>query len=688
MLKKRILIILFLLTFLVLGPVCQAYAEPYNGYNYSYGVIEKPAPVPYLPVKQINGTQLKVGEFKSPEDIYITAEGSIYVLDTGNKRIVCLDRQWSVVRIIDRFINNGREDTFSNPCGIFVNGKNHIFVADTDNQRIVELAANGEFVRKIGKPVSDILPDGFKYAPVKVAADEAGRLYVVSKGALDGIMEFNSSGQFTGFMGVNPVKFSAADFFWKKIATKEQKKGLNLFVPVEFNNLDIDGEGFIYATTADADSKQPIRRLNPSGIDVLRRAGHYPPVGDLQYPTMDASINGPSIIVSVTADKYGIYSILDSKRGRVFTYDRDGILLYEFGSLGEKEGNFKSPAEVAMLDDEIVVLDRGLNNITVFGLTRYGKAVRGAVIYSDKGDSAKSVAAWREALKINSNLEQAYIGIGKSELARGENDKAIQSFKQGMNEDYYSRAFARYRKDFLWNNFSLIAILAILFVIVFVTARRVLKEILPDKPGVLRTGWHLMFRPIKGFWELKYEKKGQTWYALLIIILLTVVLGVGQKYSGFIVNPLSTDNIDGFAQLKYVALPFLLWCVANWSLTTLMDGEGKFGEIVMATGYALQPMLIIGAVEILYSQVITIEEVAFYNLLNSIAVIWFIWLLFAGMMTIHQYNVKKTIATMALTVVVMGIIVFLGLLVFSLAQQMVSFVLEVYQELLFRFMEG
>jgi hypothetical protein len=86
----------------------------------------------------------------------------------------------------------------------------------------------------------------------------------------------------------------------------------------------------------------------------------------------------------------------------------------------------------------------------------------------------------------------------------------------------------------------------------------------------------------------------------------------------------------------------------------------------------------------LLSNVITLREASFYYLLESVAMIWFVWLLFIGTMTVHQYTVTKTIMTMLLTVVVMGVIIFLGLLFFSLIQQIVSFVYTIYQELSLR----
>jgi hypothetical protein len=115
-----------------------------------------------------------------------------------------------------------------------------------------------------------------------------------------------------------------------------------------------------------------------------------------------------------------------------------------------------------------------------------------------------------------------------------------------------------------------------------------------------------------------------------------------------------------------------------------MDGVGKFKDIVMAAGYSHMPFVIIYMPQTLYSNIITANESAFYYLLNTVAVVWFIGLLFIGTMTVHQYSPGKTVVTMLLTLVVIGIILFISVLFFSMLQQMISFVKSFYQEMSFR----
>jgi uncharacterized membrane protein len=104
----------------------------------------------------------------------------------------------------------------------------------------------------------------------------------------------------------------------------------------------------------------------------------------------------------------------------------------------------------------------------------------------------------------------------------------------------------------------------------------------------------------------------------------------------------------------------------------------------MATGYALVPIILIYVPMTIISRFMAQEETAFYYLMTSIAFLWFILLLFVGTMTVHQYTAFKTVLTMALTVIVMGIIVFLGALVFSMLQQIYEFIVNVYREIIFR----
>ncbi|AZN43858.1 hypothetical protein EJC50_22720 [Paenibacillus albus] len=667
-------------------PTASAEAED-EGYNYSYWGEAAPAPDAYRAERVIYGDDLGVGKMAAPQDLYISDTG-VYVADTGNNRIIVLNNELTTELVISEFDNAGAKDAFNKPEGVYADGEGHLYVADTGNKRVVELAADGTFIRVIAEPHSTLIRGSFQYAPIKVAVDKAQRLYVISRGAYEGVMEFDSGGEFSGFVGTNRVKFNPLDLFWKRISTKKQREQMEQFIPLEFNNIAIDDDGFMYTTTVEENADRPIKKLNPSGVDILRSEGYFPPKGDIGT-VATGSIPGSSIFADVTQDVGGMYSALDSKRGRIFTYDKDGNLLYMFGGLGAEQGKFRSPAAIGMMGEKAIVLDKDTGRLTVFAPTRYGSLIRDAVVSLDNGKSEESSEAWSNVLKLNSNFEVAYIGIGKSLLKQGENKEAMTYFKLGNNRTKYSEAFKRYRKQVVMDHFGMIllsiagAVALVVGVFKFVR-RRAAGSGYYEEIGVLKNPFYTMVHPFNGFWEMKFEKKGRVKIALGILLLLALFTIIKRQYSGFVVNFNNPSALNSINELKYVILPFLLWCVANWSLTTLMDGEGKFKEIVMATGYSLLPFVIIYLPQTLYSNVITGDESSFYHLLDTIAILWFIGLLFVGTMTVHQYSAGKTIVTMLLTLIVIGILLFLGVLFFSMLQQMISFVASIYHELSFR----
>src|SRR5690606_13002120 len=93
---------------------------------------------------------------------------------------------------------------------------------------------------------------------------------------------------------------------------------------------------------------------------------------------------------------------------------------------------------------------------------------------------------------------------------------------------------------------------------------------------------HIIVHPYDGFWDMKYEQKGKVRVAMTVLILIVLSSILQKQFSGFLVNFNDPRELNSLEDIAFTVLPFFLFCVANWSITTLMDGEGKFKEIVMA----------------------------------------------------------------------------------------------------------
>lgn len=196
--------------------------------------------------------------------------------------------------------------------------------------------------------------------------------------------------------------------------------------------------------------------------------------------------------------------------------------------------------------------------------------------------------------------------------------------------------------------------------------------------------FHVIFHPFDGFWCAQREGKGDPRAATIIIALVTMVYILSKQLTGFIFNTEIDQDFNLFSELLGVIVPVLLWCVANWSITTLMDGEGSFKDIYIATAYSLVPLILINVPMIILSRIIVQEEQRIYQALGILAVVWTGFLIFSGLMTIHQHTATKTVVTILIAVVAMAAMLFLFLLFFALIQQLINYVYMFYKEMTLR----
>ncbi|HZK34173.1 MAG TPA: YIP1 family protein [Bacillota bacterium] len=201
----------------------------------------------------------------------------------------------------------------------------------------------------------------------------------------------------------------------------------------------------------------------------------------------------------------------------------------------------------------------------------------------------------------------------------------------------------------------------------------------------LRYVFYLIFHPFDGFWDLKHEKKGNLGSAFVIVALLSITFILRRQATGFLFNTVNLLELNIMVEIISVVLPFTLWCIANWSLTTLLDGEGSLRDIVITSAYALTPLVIINLPLILVSNVITLDEGAFYFFFIGLSTVWAAMLMIVGTSVTHQYSMAKTLVCTVCIIIGMGLIIFIGLLFFSLIQQVVSFIATIYKEISLRF---
>lgn len=192
---------------------------------------------------------------------------------------------------------------------------------------------------------------------------------------------------------------------------------------------------------------------------------------------------------------------------------------------------------------------------------------------------------------------------------------------------------------------------------------------------------YALFHPFDGFYEVKYRGKGSALIAVLILVLYGVLQCISYQYKGFVINlnPLHEMNsINIFISSLSI---LLLFVVSNWTVTTLFNGKGTMRDILIITGYSLLPMIILSSIMVFASNFIIEEEAVILYALQALGIIWFVYLMIAGLCVIHEYSFGLNITTIAVTLIAAVIIVFLGILFFTLIERMVDFFTLVGREL-------
>lgn len=451
-------------------------------YNYDYWGDIQYSPDAYSTVGVYTSVELKLDKgFNNATGMYVHGD-TVYICDTGNNRIVKLQRTntntFELVRIIEYINGDIDVKTLSGPTDICVPEDGYLYICDKGNNRILKLDNDLNYVMEFTKPMDATFDQSTAFLPNKLEVDGTGRVYCIADNVNKGMIKYESDGTFMGFYGASEVTYDWTDYLWKKFATKAQRLALKSFVPTEYDNLYMDSEGFIFACTTnvteagiDNGTDAPIRRLNLMGKDILIENGNFNVIGDIYWGDA-GGYKGSSLMTDITALDNGIYFALDKVRGRIFGYDTQGNLLYAFGGNGNLAGCFKLPSAIEHIGKQLIVLDSQNASITIFNPTEYASLIYKAIEEYDAGDYDASGATWQQVKALNGNYDLAYIGIGRALMRQGKYKEAMSYFKLKWDERNYSKAFKQYRKEWVEDHMGfIVAIFILIFILPMLTRK-------------------------------------------------------------------------------------------------------------------------------------------------------------------------------------------------------------------------
>ncbi len=429
--------------------------EHYDVYNYDRWSEAIPSQAGYLASHSVSGLDLGIGDFSGPSDIFRDAYDQFFIVDTGNDRIVVTNTDLTeVVMVMEEFrMPDGSVTTLKEPEGIYVSPETDlIYIADFKNSRVLVCDYEGNVSMEITKPDSELFSKELTFQPQRVIADKAGNVYVVLGNITTGAAMFSREGEFQGYYGANTVEATSeviVNYFWKLISTEKMRAKSSRSVPTGITSFDLDDEGFIYTCTQSTSQKtDTVKKLNPAGKNLF--SGLNVSWGDFES-LYDVSTNRSyqSMICDIEVADDGNINCLDLTAGRIFQYDKEGNLLFIFGSTSEQLGGFKEVSAIESIGGKIMVTDSSKNYITVFEETDFGSIVHEATNLYNGGYYEEALGPWYQVLQYDGNYRRAFLGISAALLVEGDYEGSMKYAKLADSPYRYNRAFEGWRTEFL-----------------------------------------------------------------------------------------------------------------------------------------------------------------------------------------------------------------------------------------------
>ena len=633
-------------------------------------------------------------DYSSLTDIAMDTNGDIYLLDGDASAVFILDKNY---KLKSSFTAPDEDSDFTGAQGIeYKNGK--IYICDTSNARVLVFDVSGKLLSVMLLPESDLIPEDFIFQPIKIGVDSSGYVYVLSDGSYYGAILYSPQGEFLSFYGSNTVQtgiMTALETLWEKVTmTDEKRANSERKLPYQFSDLFVDQYDFVYTatgrtTTTEVESGQ-IKRLNPGGINVLNsqdvifsdrtkanvrfRAAGW---------TVDANIS------SVAVDENGYMFCVDRESSKIFIFDGDCNFISVMGG-GNGDVNqvtaFKKISGIGINGEELVVLDEEKNNLVIMEQTEYGKKLLAAQSLVLKGDYSEALPLWKKIIAEDKNNQLAFSGLAKAYLADKNYQKALSYAKSGKDYETYDQAKTYLRNQFLKNNFNGIAVflIALIGLIAFGVVFIRKKGVFVGLPVSAKNVFTVFSSPVDTFRSMKEKQTGSVLAATLLMTVFYFSAVAKNELSGLQFVGDTADAFNSVLTLLKTVGAVLLFSVSNWAVATLMHGRGTLKEIYIVTCYSLSPLILSNFLYVILSNSLSLSESAFIDIISVFLMIYAGLIFIFGLMTIHDLSFGRFLGITLLSLFGILVVVFIGVIVFMLAQQLYTFIMTIVTEVQYR----
>lgn len=676
--KSLVLLLALMLSAMAVIPVAASQAT-----SYTYTLDDENELVrtqdAYLPDRTITNLGLV-----NPADMIIDEANNLYIVDTGNKRIVIynLYTEETVGIINADTVQDDQFGGFDNPKGIYRTKDGEIYVADAGAKTVFRFSKDYKFVRRYDKPTAPIFADT-NYEPSKVAVDSGNNIYIVSEGVYTGIIQLANTGEFLGYFTSNKTVLTPQQMFLKLIYNKEQEAKSSLLntQPSTFSNIYVDMNGTAYSTCMGSGDSL-LKKHSTDGTNMF-----------------NGVIWATDSMTDVTVDSQGIIYTCDSN-GFIAAYTTSGELIFSLGAQVldlDVSGLFTSLTTIAVDNmGNIWTADGEKGYLQSFTPTEYATTIYKALGEYEDGDYDNALKDWSYVLRLNQMSVLAHNGVAKAYYNDEDYQKAMEDFEIAGNREGYSKAFWEVRNKAIQKHLGtflivVIALIVLRIAIGLIDRKKVIRKKkkalgtkLKNLPVIGEIGYAFKCakHPIDRYYDIRVGKNGSPIAATIIYVVFFGVYMLYQTSKGFIYQYTDVEDMDmGAVVVGFFAI-LILFIVCNYLVTSITDGDGTLKQVYMIPAYGLMPLMFCMLATIGMSYVLTYNESFILTVIMAIGLIWSIAVIFEGLSTVHDYDFKGTVVSLIITAVFMLIAAIVVLVVIIMWEQLYDFLLTVGKEVI------
>jgi len=267
---------------------------------------------------------------KEPTGLAVDRQGTLYVTDNGNDRLITFNSELVPVREVGG--QGSQAGELRRPGFVTVDNNLNVFVADEGNRRLSRFDARLNFVDDFSlSNSSDPLSVG---EPSGIAITEYGKVWIADR-RNNRIALFNSGGAFDRFIG--EFGYSGGQLNAPEKLLRDAQDNMIVSDAGNHRLVVYDGYGNFE------------RDIVEHGDDIL-----------FQRP------------VAATFDKSGLLWVVDAQKATIMVLSNKGVKIFEAGPLFTGiTSPVRNPSDIVFLSaDQLALSDRGNNRVLIMRLIR------------------------------------------------------------------------------------------------------------------------------------------------------------------------------------------------------------------------------------------------------------------------------------------------------------------------------